>query len=124
MKCSRCNREITESQAYVHQGKMYCEDCLMDIGLSTRECDPWSSYVDTRTKERDLKGKVQLTTAEQEIYDYIKDKGKATREEVMKKFGLSDLELSAQLIALMHSEMVKERSEAGKQYLVPIPVAK
>ncbi len=123
MKCSRCNREITEDQAYVNKGKVYCEDCLMDIGLSASECDPWSSYVDTRTKERQLKGKVELTDAEREIYDFIKSKGRATREEIMKKFGISQEELKAQLIALMHSEMVKERSEGGKQYLVTIPVS-
>lgn len=123
MKCSRCNREISESQAYAHKGKVYCEDCLMDIGLSASECDPWSSYVDTRTLERQLKGKVELTDTEKKIFEFIKSRGKATRQEVMKKFGLSDEELKAQLITLMHSEMVKERSEAGKQYLTIIPVS-
>ena len=123
MKCSRCNREISESEAYMHKGKVYCEDCLMDIGLSKSQCDPWSSYVDTRTKERQLKGKVELTDTEKRIYEFIKSKGKATRQEVMKKFGMSEEELKAQLIALMHSEMVKERSEGGAQYLTTIPVS-
>jgi len=40
VQCSRCSREITEKQSYVSKGKVYCEDCLMDIGLNTRECDP------------------------------------------------------------------------------------
>ena len=70
-----------------------------------------------------LKGKVELTDTEKKIYEFIKSKGKVTRQDVMKKFSFSDEELKAQLITLMHSEMVKERSEAGKQYLTIIPVS-
>ena len=121
MKCSRCNREISEDQRYVHQGKVLCEDCLMDIGLSIKECDPWATYVDTHTRERmGLKGAEGLTEMEKKVYEFVKSKGKATREEVMEKFSLSELDLKAQLITLMHSELVKEHSEGDQMYLIPI----
>jgi len=121
MKCSRCSREISEDQSYVHQGKVLCEDCLMDIGLSIKECDPWATYVDTHTRERmGLKGAEGLTEMEKKVYEFVKSKGKATRKEVMEKFSLSELDLKAQLITLMHSELVKEHSEGDQMYLIPI----
>lgn len=116
MKCNRCAREISEDQSYVYQGKVLCEDCLMDIGLSVRECDPWATYIDTHTRER-TEG---LTEMEKKVYEFVKSKGRATREEVMENFGLSEVDLRTQLIPLMHSELVKERSEGDKMYLIPI----
>lgn len=121
MNCSRCGRELSEEQSYVHQHKVFCEDCLMDIGLSIRECDPWATYVDTRTRERSgLKGAEGLTEVEKKVYEFVKSKGRATREEVMEKFNLSEADLQAQLTPLMHSELVKERGEGDQMYLIPI----
>jgi hypothetical protein len=121
MQCSRCQRELTEDQSYVNKGKIYCEDCLMDIGLSVQECDPWATYVDTAGRKRHgEKGADGMTALETRIYDYIKGRGRATRPEVMKEFGLDENELSRQLLPLMHADLVKERAEDGQQYLVTL----
>ncbi len=121
MNCSRCNRELSENQSYVHQGKIFCEDCLMDIGLSIKECDPWATFVDISARKRHgERGAAGLTETEAKIYEFVKNQGKATRQEVMKHLGLSELDLKAQLLPLMHSELIKERSEGGQMYLIPI----
>jgi recombinational DNA repair protein (RecF pathway) len=121
MNCSRCNRELTENQTYVHEGKILCEDCLMDIGLSTRECDPWATFVDISARKRHgEKGSAGMTETEAKIYDYVKKQGKATRPEVMQRLGLAEADLNVLLIPLMHSELLKERSESGTMYLIPI----
>ena len=121
MQCGRCQKKITESQSYVSKGKVYFEDCLMDIGLSARECDPWATYVDNRTRERaGQKGTEGLTELEKKVYNFVKGKGRVTREDVMKGLKLSDTELRTQLIPLLHSELVKEKSEGLQQYLVVI----
>lgn len=121
MKCSRCSRELAESERYVYQGKVFCEDCLMDIGLTTKECDPWATYVDVSARRRHgIKGAEDLTDLEKRVYEFVKSKGKTTREEVMENLNLTQGELNAQLTALMHSELIKERGEAGRLYLVPI----
>ena len=121
MKCSRCGKEISEDQSYVYQGKVMCDDCLMDIGLSAKECDPWATYVDTHTRERlGQTGAEGLTETEKKVYEYVKGKGRATREEVMESLGISEFELDAQLAPLKHSELVKEHSEGDKMYLIPI----
>ncbi len=121
MNCSRCNRELLENQSYVHQGKIFCEDCLMDIGLSTKECDPWATYVETAGRLRHgEKGAAGLTDSEAKIYEFVKSRGRATRQEIMENLKLSELDLKLQLQPLMHSELIKERSEDGGQYLVSI----
>ena len=121
MNCSRCNRPLTEEQSYVYKDKIMCEDCLMDVGLSLKECDPWATYIDTNARLRHGQtGIAGLTELESRVYSFVKTKGRATRQEVMTNLGLSEKELEAQLIALMHSELVKEGSESGRQYLLPI----
>ncbi len=104
MNCSRCNRELTENQSYVYQGKVFCEDCLMEIGLSIKECDPWATYVETAGRKRHGQtGAAGLTEMESKIYEFVKSKGRATKGEVMGNVGLSEPDLNAQLVPLMHS---------------------
>ena len=121
MNCSRCNRELSENERYLHQGKVFCEDCLMDIGLSIKECDPWATFVDTSARKRHGEtGTAGLSLIEAKIYEFVKNKGRATRQEVMKSLDLSETDLKAQLLPLMHSELLKEHSEGGQMYLIPI----
>ena len=121
MNCSRCNRELTENQSYVYQGKVFCEDCLMEFGLSIKVCDPWATYVETAGRKRHGQtGATGLGDVQARIYEFVKSKGRATREEVMSSLGLSEQDLQAQLVTLMHSELIKERGEGGNLYLVPI----
>jgi len=121
MNCSRCGRELTEKESYVYQGKIMCEDCLMDMGLSLRECDPWATYVDTSArKRRGLRGADEMTEMEKKVYEFVKSRGKATREEIMKSLSLSEIDLKSHLLPLMHSELLKEHSEGDKMYVIPI----
>ena len=121
IKCSRCGRELTEDQAYNYQGKPMCDDCLMDVGLSPHGCDPWATYVDTAARKRHgMTGPAGLTETETKIYDFIKEKGKATRQQVTAALGFSEAELAELLTSLMHNELVKEASEGTQQYLVII----
>lgn len=125
MKCSRCGKELTEQQAYVYQGRVMCEDCVMDVGLTLKQCDPWASYVDTATRKRHgMTGAAGLTQAEAKLYNLVKARGRLTRDQVMQELGLSVQELESQLLSLMHSELVKESGEGGLVYLVPITTPK
>ncbi len=119
MECHRCSREITEDEAYAHQGQVYCDDCLMEIGLHAGRCEPWASYL--AGKERVGKsGAEGLTELQKKVYQFIKDGGKTTRDEIKTRLGISEVELDAQLSPLMHSELVKERGEAGNLFLVAV----
>ncbi len=121
MQCSRCGKGLTESQSYVNQGKIYCEDCLMDIGLNTRQCDPWATWVDNREGAQEgQKGTDWLSAGEKQVYDFIKRRGRVTRAEVGRELKMTATELQLQLLPMFHAEVVKERSEGGEQYLVTL----
>ena len=123
MVCSRCGKQLAEDQRYLYQGKVMCEDCVMDLGLSLKECDPWASYVDTSDRKRHgATGPAGLNELETKVFDFVKAKGKVTRRELMESLDISDADLSAQLVTLMHDELVKEMGESGERYLVLVPV--
>lgn len=118
MKCDRCGRQITKKESYSHKGQTLCEDCYMEAGLHVEGCDPWATYTATRTGQ--LKGTESLSDLQQKVLDFVKSQVKATRKEAMAKFGLSEAQMDAQIAALMHLELIKERSEGDQFYLVPV----
>ena len=92
----------------------------MDIRLGVKACDPWAVYSASRFREsRDLKGSEGLTELQKGIYEFVKSKGKVTREEVMENLSLSEQEMQIQLAILRHCELVKGHKEDGKVYLIP-----
>ncbi len=53
------------------------------------------------------------------IYEFIRDKGKVTRGEVMENFNISEGELKTQVAVLRHCELAKGHKEDNRVYLVP-----
>ena len=124
MKCNRCDREMSEMESHPHQGQTLCDDCYIDAISTEKTCDPWATYLSGKERQSaGQKGTEGLTDLGKEIYEFVRSQGRATREEVMAKFGLSAQDLGPQLNVLMHAELVKERSEKGTMYLIPIPVS-
>ncbi len=121
MKCERCGKELTRDESYSHQGMTLCEDCYMEIGLHPKGCDPWASYIATHSRQTSgQKGTEGLTELQKSTYELIKRQGKATREEIKRTLNLSEAEMDAQVTSLLHSELVKEQSQGGQFYLIPI----
>lgn len=111
MKCQRCGKEITREDSFTHQGEMLCEECYMETGFHARECDPWATYLATHTRQRlGQTGLEGLTDLQKSVYQFIKDQGEVTRDATRQHFGFSEEDLDAQLMVLMHAELVKERS--------------
>ncbi len=120
MKCARCNREIPEGEGYEHLGETLCEDCYIDIRYPVRVCDPWAVYSATRFRESSgLKGAQGLTSLQRAIYEFVKENGKVTAEEIREKFNLNEPEMQAQLAVLRHCELVKGHKEGDKVFFVP-----
>ena len=125
MKCGRCGREISIADSYQHLGKTLCEDCYIDIRYPAKACDPWAVYSATRSRETEgLKGSVGLTDFQQAIYEFVRSKGKATREQLIENLDLTEADLQRQLAILRHCELVKGHKEGNSVYLVPFDYKK
>jgi len=120
MKCHRCQRDISVDDSFTHLGQTLCEDCYMDIRNPNRSCDPWAVYSATRTRESqgltDVEG---LTSLQQAIYAFVKNRGKVTAEDISTKFSLSPRDLQNQFATLRHCELVKGQKEGDMVYIVP-----
>ena len=124
VKCDRCGRELSADDSYQYLGKALCEDCYIDIRYPARACDPWAVYSATRSRETlGLKGTAGLTELQQAIYDFIRGRGKVTREQIIENLGLTDAELQRQLATLRHCELVKGHKEGKSIYVVPFDYA-
>jgi recombinational DNA repair protein (RecF pathway) len=120
LKCSRCGREVSKDDSYQHLGEILCEDCYIDIRSPAKACDPWAVYAATRSRETlGLKGTEGLTELQKAIYEFVRGKGKVTREQLMENLGLTEAELQTQLATLRHCELVKGHKEDDRVYLVP-----
>ena len=120
MKCQKCQREISEDDSYTYLGQILCEDCYMDAMSPTKSCDPWAVYSATRTRESSgFTGIEGLTSLQQEIYEFIKNQGKVTADDIITKFNLTQRDLQNQFATLRHCELVKGHKEDDKIYIVP-----
>ena len=118
--CNRCGREVPAENSYQHLGEALCEDCYIDIRYPAKACDPWAVYSATRSRESTgLVGTEGLTELQKKIYEFVKVKEKATREEILAKFNIKEMELQTNLATLRHCELVKGRKEGNCVYLVP-----
>jgi late competence protein required for DNA uptake (superfamily II DNA/RNA helicase) len=118
MRCSNCNQEISEDDAYVHREETLCEDCYLEAIQRVRVCDPWAVHIATSTREAlGLKGTDGLSDLQKSIYEFIKSKGKITLEEVMGNFKLSSREMETQFAVLRHCELIRAYKENSRIYL-------
>ena len=112
-QCTRCNKEIEKQQCYEHQGKVFCEDCYMDILSPPKACDPWAAH----SAQTFLKGKDKLSTLtpmQRKIIDYIKEKGGASIEEMVENLNLTEQELRREFAVLRHMEVLRATKKEGK----------
>ena len=120
INCDRCHREIPESESFQHLSLTLCEDCYMDALQPNRTCDPWAVYAAAQTREQaGLEGTEGLTTLQQAIYAFVKNRGKATPQEIATKFSLSERDFHNQFATLRHCELVKGKKEGERVYIVP-----
>ena len=117
--CQNCGKMISEDEVFATEGKTLCEECYIDVGHRIRVCDPWGE----RSKKifrasHGLEGTDGLTDLQKEIYEYIQEKGKATREELMENFHLPSPELENQFAILRHCQLLKGKKEGDTVYLV------
>jgi predicted transcriptional regulator len=113
IQCNKCSKEIEKQQCYEHQGRVFCEDCYMDILSPSKACDPWAVH----SAQTFLKGKDKLSTLtpmQRKIIDYIREKGGATIEEMVKNLNLTEEELRREFAVLRHMEVLRATKEGDR----------
>ena len=119
IKCQSCGKEIAEDEVFATEGKTLCENCYIDAGHKIRVCDPWGVRSKQIFREsHGLEGTNGLTDLQKEIYEYIREKGKATKLELMEKFQLPAPELENQFAILRHSQLLKGKKVGDAVYIV------
>jgi hypothetical protein len=112
-QCARCNKSIEKSQCYEHQEKPFCEDCYMDILSPPKACDPWAVH----SAQTFLKGRDKLSTLtplQLKIVNYIREKGEASAEEIVKNLNLTEEELRREFAVLRHMEILRGTKKGDK----------
>jgi len=111
--CEICGKEIEEQQSYEHIGRIYCEDCYMDILSPPKACDPWAVY----TARSSLQGQDKfslLTPLQCRIVAFIKEKGQAAAEDVMQNLNLTEQEFRREFAVLRHMEVLRGTKKETK----------
>ena len=81
-------------------------------------CDPGA--VSAARASRDLqgqKGTQGITPLQKKMYDYMKEKGKATREETAEYMNIPWEDLEKQFTVLRHCELMRAFKDGDKVYL-------
>jgi len=113
--CAKCGKETEKSQSYEYRGKVYCEDCYMDLLSPPRACDPWA----VRSAQTFLEGKDKvstLTACQLQIFDYVRQKGEATLEQIMQDLNLTEEAWRREFAVLRHMEILKATKKGGRVY--------
>jgi transcription initiation factor IIE alpha subunit len=112
-QCSNCGKTLEKNECYEHQGKVFCEDCYMDILSPPKACDPWAVH----SAKTFLRGKDKLSTLtplQLKIVDYIRGKGEATIEEMVENLNLAEEVLRREFAVLRHMEILKATKKGDK----------
>lgn len=119
MICAKCQEVIPEGEEMNHMGQTLCEDCYVEAVEPPRTCDVAAVY--SAKLSRKLAGQTGtegLTQLQKDIYEFVKEKGKVTPEEVAKNFNLSAQELQRQFTTLRHCELLKGTRIDGAIYML------
>jgi transcription initiation factor IIE alpha subunit len=112
-QCSKCGKTLEKNECYEYQGKVFCEDCYMDILSPPKACDPWAVH----SAKTFLRGKDKLSTLtplQLKIVDYIRGKGEATIEEMVENLNLAEEVLRREFAVLRHMEILKATKKGDK----------
>ncbi len=119
IECARCRVKLPGEDTHHHRGQDLCEDCYMGALQQPKTCDAAATQLAKKHRESaGQTGTDGLLDIQKKIHDYIKERGKATRQQIMEALDIPEWELDKQIAVLRHCELVKGRKEGNQVYLV------
>jgi len=118
VRCDKCQTDVPEIEIHEHRGRKLCEDCYVAALTRPQPCDPGAvSAARTSRELQGFKGAQGLTPLQKKIYDYLKEKGKATRPELAAYVGIPLEDLEKEFAVLRHCELARGFKEGNTVYL-------
>ena len=115
MICQKCQVEIPAGEEASHNGQVLCEDCYIERLEPPRTCDVAAVYsAKMARKAAGQEGTDGLTELQKNVYEYIKEAGPVTHDQIMNQFQLSRLQLDKIFPVLRHCELVRAFRQDGK----------
>lgn len=111
MNCTRCQEEISQSEAYEYNGQTLCEDCYLDAVAKPKTCDPWAVYQAKQTAEQSP----QLTETQQRILDLLRTEGPVSKEYICSRLSLDDDAFQTNFASLRHMELARACQIEGQK---------
>ena len=108
MDCQRCGTKLTAGETREHDGKELCEDCYIAAVSPPQACDPWAVHLAKSDKGR---SGVQLTPAQQKLYDLVKKRGMISFPEAASHLGLTEEEVRREFATLRHLELLRSHKQ-------------
>ncbi len=116
--CEKCGIELAENEANAYQGKTLCEDCMFDLMDPPKTCDPTAVHSTlTIRKQLEQTGTEGLSELQKKIYDSVVERGRISREELVKTLGLSMEDMEREFAVLRHCELLRGYKENNTVYL-------
>ncbi|PKM80736.1 MAG: hypothetical protein CVU89_12435 [Firmicutes bacterium HGW-Firmicutes-14] len=118
MICERCKDEIPEEEKFEHMGQILCEDCYIEAIEPPRTCDVTAVYsAKIARKMAGQEGTDGLTELQKDIYNYVRDDGPVTHDQIMKRFKLAKWQLEKQFAVLRHCELLRGFKDGNQVFI-------
>ena len=118
MICQKCNCDILAGDEVSHKGQLLCEDCYIEMLEPPRTCDVAAVYSAKMARQAaGQEGTDGLTEQQKAVYEYIKDSGPVTHDQIIEQFQLTRMQLDKIFPILRHCELVRAFREDGKVFV-------
>ena len=118
MLCEKCKIEISAGDEMSLHGKTVCEDCYILGVQPPKTCDVAAVYGATlHRKMSGQTGTEGLTDLQKRIYDFVQEKGKATREDIAEHLATPWPDLEREFSVLRHCELLKGSKEGSTIFI-------
>ncbi len=118
VRCQKCGAPVKPEEVFNFEGQVLCEDCYVEVASRPKPCDPAAVSAARAARLVGQHGATHLTELQQKIYQFLKERGQAARDEVAQALGVSGEEIERQFAVLRHLELVRAfKGEDGSVYL-------